>query len=695
MNGAPVRVLLVDDDEDDFVITRDLFSEIGGRRYTLDWADNFAEGLAAIQRGEHDVCLLDYRLGEHTGLDLLRESKGLSVHPPMILLTGQGDQQIDLEAMKGGAADFLIKGQITANQLDRAIRYAIEHKRSEETLRRERDLISHIMETSPVGIVVTDHAGKITFANHCAEDVLGLTRDDIARRARSVLEWQVADAEGLPQEGRSLPLQQLLEGGQPVLDARHTVELAGHRVVLSTNATTLFDAAGRNDGMVVTVEDITERLALQAQLRQSQKMELVGQLAAGVAHDINNVLTIIQGHTGLLLHAATADSHTMKSLKQIAAASDRAAGFVRHLLMFSRKQAVQTRLIDLNALLQNFRLMLPQMLGEQITLRLTCQAGLPMVAADASMTEQIVMNLAVNARDAMPRGGTLDIETTAVEIPVALTRQNPDAHPGNFVCLRVTDTGCGMEHRVIERIFEPFFTTKEVGKGTGLGLSTVYGIVRRHQGWIEVESEVGVGTTFRVFLPASATVSGDRADHRTSQEETVPTGRETILAVEDEPGLLSMLSNLLQQFHYRVLTADSAAEALRVWDQHAGKVDVLLTDMIMPGRLTGNDLVNELRKRKPDLKVIITSGYSPELVGRDFGESEVCFLPKPYQPQRVAQLIRKALDGQAALPTIEPTAPAETTRFSLGAAHLGTPALPTAPRKTCPLAAAPASVPLI
>jgi signal transduction histidine kinase/ActR/RegA family two-component response regulator len=499
--------------------------------------------------------------------------------------------------------------------------------------------------------------------------VLGLTREAIASRNCSVLDWRVADAEGIPQECRALPLKQLLDFGRPVLDVCHSVELAGHRVVLSTNATPLFDAAGKNDGMVVTVENITERLALQAQLRQSQKMELVGQLAAGVAHDINNILTIIQGHTGLLLHAATADSHSMRSLKQIAAASDRAAGFVRHLLMFSRKQVVQTKMIDINAVLHNLQTMLPPMLGEQITLKLTCQPGLPMVAADSSMTEQIVMNLAVNARDAMSRGGTLQIETSAVEIPVALARQNPDAHPGNFVCLCVRDTGCGMERRIIQRIFEPFFTTKEVGKGTGLGLSTVYGIVRQHHGWIEVDSEVGVGTTFKVYLPASdgpadAPVSSD------ANAEAVPNGRETILVVEDEIGLLKVLNRVLQRYHYQVLVATSAPEALRVWEEHEGKVDLLLTDMIMPGQMTGSDLVKELKKRKPDLKVIITSGYSAELAGRDFSQNEVNFLPKPYQPQMVAQLIRKTFDGPGVAPAPKTEEPADKRPGSLDASPL-------------------------
>jgi len=346
MDQTRTRVLLVDDDEDDFVITRDLIFQIGAHRYQLEWVNNYDAALAALLRMEHDICLLDYRLGEHTGLDLLRESRSFGRRPPMILLTGQGDQEIDIEAMRAGAADYLVKGHLTADQLDRAIRYAIERKRAEERLRRERDLISRIMETSPVGILVADQTGKITFANHCAEDTLELREEDIDQGQCSVLDWHVANAEGKPVEGTVSPLKQLLDTSQPVLDVCHLLDLPGNRrVLLSTNAAPLFDATGRIDGMVVTVENITDRLALEAQLRQSQKMESVGQLAAGVAHDINNILTVIQGHTGLLLHAAPPNSGSLKSLKQIAAAADRAASFIRHLLTFSRKQVAQTKVL--------------------------------------------------------------------------------------------------------------------------------------------------------------------------------------------------------------------------------------------------------------------------------------------------------------------------------------------------------------
>ena len=645
MSEAPVKVLLVDDDEDDYVITRDLISQIMERRYRLDWVNSYDAGLAAIRRQEHDIGLLDYRLGERTGLDLLRESQSLNIRAPMILLTGQGDHEIDLEAMKAGAADYLIKGQLSANTLERAMRYAIEGKRAEERLRRDRDLISRIMETSPVGIVVANQAGKITFANHQAEEVLRLARDAIAHGTYSVLDWHMTDAEGNPLPGQALPLKNVLESGQPVQDIHHAIDRPdGHRTLLSTNATPLFDAAGKNDGMVITVEDITERLMLEAQLRQSQKMESVGQLAAGVAHDINNILTVIQGHAGLLLNAIPPGADSIRSIKQISAASERAASFIRQLLTFSRKQIFRSKILDLNAVVQNMKGMLPRLIGEDITLETHCQPDLPCIQADTGMVEQIVMNLAANARDAMPKGGKLLITTSAAEIDAAYVRQHPEARVGWFVCLTVSDTGCGMEPKVLQRIFEPFFTTKEVGKGTGLGLATVYGVVKQHHGWIEVQSEVGVGTTFKILLPVAGK-AGDAPVDPAVKSEIIQGGKETILLVEDEIGLLELVRDILQQYHYHVLIASSGAEALRIWDGSNGQVDLLFTDMVMPGGMTGGDLAAELKKRKPGLKVIYASGYSSVLTGKDFSQGNNIFLAKPYQPNQVARLIRNTIDA--------------------------------------------------
>ncbi|HUE36245.1 MAG TPA: response regulator [Candidatus Acidoferrum sp.] len=642
MSAAPVKVLLVDDDEDDFLITRDLLSQIREQRHHLDWLNNYDDALAAVKKGEHDLCLLDYRLGERTGLELLRESQAVKSRLPIILLTGQGDQEIDLEAMRAGAADYLVKARLSADTLERAIRYAIERKRTQESLRHERDFVSRIMETSPSGIVVTDCEGKITFANPRADDVLQLSKH--AAQTANVLNWRPADLDGAPLSGQESLLKNVLLSGEPALNLHHLIEFpGGQRAVLSNNATPLFNAEGRVDGMIVTVEEVTQRLALENQLRQSQKMDSLGQLAAGVAHDINNVLTIIQGHAGILLNGAPPDSAAAKSASQIVAASERAAGFIRHLLAFSRKQIYRTKILDLNSILHNLESLLPRMLGTHITLEIHCAPQLPHIAADTALVEQIVMNLAINARDAMPKGGKLTIETSAITFDAVSVRRHPEGRLGRFVCLTVADNGCGIEPALIRRIFEPFFTTKEVGKGTGLGLATVYAIVKQHHGWIEVQSEVGAGTTFKTYLPGSDQTFAAPATP-VPQSENVRGGKETILLAEDESALLDLMQHALAQYQYNILTASSGSDALRIWDQHQGRIDLLLTDIIMPGGMTGRELAAELKKRKPDLKVILTSGFNAAMAGKDWSNGDTVFLPKPYLPDAAAKLIRNTLD---------------------------------------------------
>ena len=648
MSAAPIKVLLVDDDEDDYLITRDLVSRVRESRYQLEWINNYNEGLAAIKRGEHDICLLDYRLGERTGLELLRELQSFKARPPIILLTGQGDQEIDIEAMKAGAADYLVKGRLTADTLERSIRFALERIRTQETVRHERDFISGIMETSPSGIVVTDCDGKITFANRRAGEVLKLSEP--AAQTANVLNWRVADMDGNLLPGQTSLLKNVLVSGEAALDLHHVIEFPdGQRAILSSNATPLFTAEGRIDGMIVTVDDITQRLTLETQLRQSQKMDSLGQLAAGVAHDINNVLTIIQGHAGLLLAGAQPDSDAAKSASQIVAASDRAAGFIRHLLAFSRKQIYRTKILDLNTVLRNLESLLPRMLGTPITLAVNYSEQLPNIAADTALVEQIVMNLAINARDAMPKGGRLVIETSALDLDPVSVRRHPEGRTGRFVYLTVTDNGCGMEPGVIHRIFEPFFTTKETGKGTGLGLATVYAAVKQLHGWIEVQSQVGSGTTFKIFLPASDQAIATPATPP-PPVENVQGGKETILVAEDEPALLELMRSTLGQYHYQVLTASSGSEALELWERHNGNVDLVLTDLIMPGGMTGRELAAELKKKKPGLKVIFTSGFNASAVGKDAANGDTTFLPKPYLPDEVARLVRNTLDARSTAP---------------------------------------------
>jgi len=389
------------------------------------------------------------------------------------------------------------------------------------------------------------------------------------------------------------------------------------------------------------VEDVTERLSLEAQLRQAQKMESVGQLAAGIAHDFNNMLTIIQGHSGILLARPNLPPAMFDSVQAVYFAAERAAGLTQQLLMFSRRNVMQPEPLDLRTVVGDMSKMLKRLLGETINLVFNPPDQLDSIHGDTGMMEQVVMNLAVNARDAMLKGGTLTIDTRAVEIADAGARLHPEARAGQFVCLSVTDNGCGMDAATQSHIFEPFFTTKEVGKGTGLGLATVYGIVKQHEGWIEVASEVGQGTTFNIFFPASAEPVAAPA------EETLPTaevrgGNETILIVEDEPIVREMAQLILEEYGYRVLEAGNGVEALAVWEQHQDAIDLLLTDVVMPEGMTGKELADKLSARQPKLKVLITSGYTAE----EQITGGTRFLQKPYNRQTLAQAVRDCLDAE-------------------------------------------------
>ncbi len=392
--------------------------------------------------------------------------------------------------------------------------------------------------------------------------------------------------------------------------------------------------------------EVTDILNLEAQFRHAQKLESVGQLAAGVAHDFNNILTVIQGYADTLLARASADTATSKGLKEIAEAARRAAALTRQLLMFSRKQIIQPKVLDLNAVLQNLMKMLQRLLGEDIRLEPSYAPNLPRVEADTGMLEQVVMNLAVNARDAMPKGGKLRLRTSIAEVDAAHAGQHADARPGRFVRLTVADTGCGMDGQTLGRIFEPFFSTKEVGKGTGLGLATVYGIVKQHQGWIEVSSEPGRGTTFEIYFPATTRLCESGGTGLTALQ-SVRGGKETILLVEDEAALREFVREVLGQYEYKVIEAGTGVEALKAWDEHDGRIDLLLTDMVMPEGMTGSEVAAQLRCRKPELKVIFTSGYSAEVLGRHFGQSDITFLPKPFRPPQLAQTVRDCLDSEA------------------------------------------------
>lgn len=389
--------------------------------------------------------------------------------------------------------------------------------------------------------------------------------------------------------------------------------------------------------------EISDRLNIEEQLRQSQKMESIGQLAAGVAHDFNNVLTVIEGHAGLLLSDAELPPPAIESLGQIAAAAGKAANLTRQLLTFSRRQVMQPKLIDLNLVIQNVTRMLSRLLGEDIAIQFNFANRLPRVHADTGMMEQVLLNLAVNARDAMPKGGRLVITTSVVEVDASQVLQFTEARAGTFVRLSISDTGTGIDPANLSRIFEPFFTTKAVGKGTGLGLATVYGILKQHGGWVQVYSELGSGSTFHAYLPAVH--SDEPTQDTTIKRRDVKGGSERILVVEDEPALRQLAGQILKRFGYQVQTAETGVAALKVWDDARGEFDLLLTDMVMPEGISGRELAEMLKRKKEDLKVIYSSGYSQEIAGQELTLQEgFNFLQKPYHPLKLAETVRDCLD---------------------------------------------------
>jgi len=513
-----------------------------------------------------------------------------------------------------------------------------ERRRAEQALRDSEERYRGLFEVSPLPMWIYEvetlrflavNRAAVAHYGYSAEEFLSMTLDDIRP------------------EGQ---MPRLVNGGSQSDTGFGGIAIWKHRkqdgtIIYVEVASSPTEFAGRNARLIL-INDVTQRQRLEDHVRQLQKMESIGQLAAGVAHDFNNLLTVIRGHSDMLNIHGFLDPAIREPLREISQATERASNLTRQLLMFSRKQVMQPRSLNLAEVVNNLARLLRRTLGEHVDLRVKAPADLPPVLADTGMMEQVITNLAVNARDAMPKGGELTIESSIVDLGERDVERNQEARPGRFVCLSVTDTGCGMDTTTMTRIFEPFFTTKAVGKGTGLGLATVYGIVKQHQGWVEVSSRQGDGSAFRVFLPVCRqTIFTPNQDQPSS---VFPRGTETILLAEDEGPLRELSTQVLQRLGYRVLAAASGVQALEIWRERADEIDMLLTDMIMPEGVSGRDLAERIRSDRPDIRILFVSGYNVELVGENFALREgLDFLPKPYNPQALLRAVRRCLDAEA------------------------------------------------
>ncbi|MGN6384825.1 MAG: response regulator, partial [Verrucomicrobiota bacterium] len=515
-----------------------------------------------------------------------------------------------------------------------------ERTQAEKQLRLSEERFAKAFRSSPVPMSIQSLDDyRFLDINDSFLQMTGFSRSELV--GKTALELKL-----WPDETKRMGHFSRILDGKPVRDVECTI-----RTKSGESKSTLFSAElielGQDSFALISENDISQRLELESQLRQAQKMEAVGHLAAGVAHDFRNILTVIQGHANLRLLTPELDPKMADSLKQITEAVDRASNLTRQLLAFSRKQIMQLEVIDVNGLLSQISNMLGRLIGEHITLKCICLENLPSIEADACSIEQVLLNLAVNARDAMPNGGQLVIQTTVAQIDTAYLSRNPEAEHGRYVCITVSDNGCGMDEHTRSHLFEPFFTTKEVGKGTGMGLATAYGIIKQHNGWIEVESKPGSGSTFRVYLPASG-----RKAARDEKKLNLPNalgGQETILVVEDEEPVRNFVSDLLKEYGYNLRLASNGVEALKVWNEFSNQIDLLLTDVVMPEQISGVELADRLRRQKSELKVIYTSGYSIELLDQHFSSrADFNFLPKPYHPLKLAEIVRTSLDAQPA-----------------------------------------------
>ena len=515
-----------------------------------------------------------------------------------------------------------------------------EHKRAEEELRFRNVLLSTQQEVSIDGILVVNEDARIVSYNprfvelwRLPPELLEPGDDETLLR---YVTGKVADPPSFLRR-----VQYLYEHRREI--SREEVVLQDGRVFDRYSAP-MFGTDHRYYGRVWYFRDITERKQLEEQLRQSQKMEAIGQLAGGVAHDFNNILGAMMLQTELTGMIEGLPEEVRKGLEEIRGGAERAANLTRQLLLFSRRQVMQPRQLDLNESVTSLARLLQRILGEDIRLQLNLHPRPVVTYADAGMLDQVLMNLAVNARDAMPGGGQLTLETAEKILDEAQAQMIAGSLPGRFVRLKVSDTGCGIPPENLSRNFEPFFTTKEIGKGTGLGLATVFGIVKQHGGWLQVHSVVGKGAVFEVFLPASDATAA--AAPKPTGKARPPGGSETILLVEDDLALRTLARVVLERHGYRVVDAGDGLEALNVWPACKDRVALLLTDLVMPEGVTGQELAAQLQAEKPDLKTIFCSGYSTEIAGRELklrpGQS---FLQKPFPPNQLLEAVRKLLDA--------------------------------------------------
>jgi PAS domain S-box-containing protein len=567
-----------------------------------------------------------------------RETALAALQADLLMPRAEYEMTFRLRHKDGSYRAILARADVFRDAAGRACRMVgchidvTDRRRSEE----EHARLFRAVEQAAESIVITDPEGTIVYVNPAFERVTGYAREEALGQNPRILKSGVQDPSVYVRMWAALTAGEAWAGH--LVNRRKDGSFFEEEATISP----VHDASGRLVNFVAVKRDVTEEARLHQQFLQAQKMEAIGRLAGGVAHDFNNVLGVISGYGEMVLRRLPAEDPLRAKLEQILRASDRAAALTRQLLAFSRSQVLQPKVLDLNIVVSDMEKMLRRLIGEDVELVTTLDPRIGSVKADPGQLEQVLMNLAVNARDAMPQGGRLTIETRNVELDAAYVALHTVVESGPFVLVSVTDTGGGMDAETRTRIFEPFFTTKELGKGTGLGLSTVYGIVKQSGGYIWVYSEPGFGSTFKIYLPRV-----DEARDTLTREElpAPPPGTETVLLVEDDELLREVLQETLERNGHQVLVARDGAEALQIVDGHPDPIQLLLTDLIMPG-MTGRTVADHIAAARPGIKVLMISGYTDDAVVRQgLLDEGVAFLGKPFTPETLLRKVREVLDA--------------------------------------------------
>jgi len=643
MAEKPIHILLVDDDEDDYIIVRDLLREAGGTRFNLEWVDTYERAVEVIEQKKYDLFLFDYRLGERNGLELLRFVLSREIRTPRILLTAQGDHEVDMAALDLGASDYLDKQTLSPDSLERSIRYALERKRAEEALRESEAKYRRVSDNSPAVLyqfmMTPDGAFSFPYVSDVLMAIMGIPPEEVMKDPSKLLDMVHPEDQEMFQEG-------IMKSAESFESFLLTFRCLKDDEVIWIEArgtpTSLKDGGMLWDGFLI---DITERKQMEKELLKVKKFASISVLAAGIAHNFNNALSAITGHSELLEMEYPEDEKIMDYAKAMKQSAHRMAYLTSQLLAYAGGGKYNAQPMSLSELVEGALPLIQHTLDSDIRLKTDLPPDVLNMKMDRTQMQMVLSAIIANSNEAIEPPGRIRISTKNIEVDQVSIKDHPGLKPGPHVCLSIEDNGKGMDKETKERIFEPFFTTHFIGRG--LGMASVYGIITNHDGMVSVDSEPGKGTAVTIYLPAISAESKEQGAKAVKQPEVeLAIGEGTVLIIEDEEVLVKLFKQILEMLGYRVLEAKTGKEAVELAKTFDGQIDLALLDIKLPD-MDGGRVYPLIMEARPDLKVIVCSGYSIDGPAQEILDAGAeGFIQKPFLIAPFAKKIKEVLEGK-------------------------------------------------